>query len=403
MVVGAGIIGAAAAYQLARRGMAVTVVDKAAGPAEGSTGASSSIVRCRYTHPEVVRLAQQSLEAFSRWPDFLASPSATPRLQQVGVLWLLDLPPQQVEADRERLAGQGVAVEVIDPGELRRRFPALSACVAPFDLTGEVAHHCREVELALFETAGGYADPWGCTVDLLDAARRHGAEVRFRSPVAEVRRAGGRVEGVTLADGSRIAADVVVNAAGPWATRLNRMAGVDLAWTLHPTRVQVLYRGWPSDLGALPVVAESSAGLYLRPDGPERLLFGSVLPEDEEEVVDDPDDFRRGADAAFRDSKIHALHHRIPPLEHRGTVTGIAGLYTINREDAHPLVGQAGPEGYWVACGFSGHGFKLAPMVGSLLAQGITGERADFDTDIPLDFLSPHRSPLPMAAKTVLA
>ena len=109
------------------------------------------------------------------------------------------------------------------------------------------------------------------------------------------------------------------------------------------------------------------------------------------------------ADAAFRDLKIHGLHHRIPALPHRGGVTGIAGLYTINRTDVHPVVGPSGVDGYWLANGLSGHGFKLAPMIGSMVAQALTGERAPFDTDVPMSLLAVDREPIDVAAKSVLA
>ena len=83
--------------------------------------------------------------------------------------------------------------------------------------------------------------------------------------------------------------------------------------------------------------------------------------------------------------------------------SGIAGLYTINREDVHPVLGPSGVPGFWVANGFSGHGFKLAPAVGSLIAQAITGSRLEEDVDVPLDFLSIDRAPISVAAKSVLA
>jgi glycine/D-amino acid oxidase-like deaminating enzyme len=84
-------------------------------------------------------------------------------------------------------------------------------------------------------------------------------------------------------------------------------------------------------------------------------------------------------------------------------VTGIAGLYTINRTDVHPVVGPSGVDGYWLANGLSGHGFKLAPMIGSMVAQALTGERAPFDTDVPMSLLAVDREPIEVAAKSVLA
>jgi sarcosine oxidase, subunit beta len=199
-------------------------------------------------------------------------------------------------------------------------------------------------------------------------------------------------------------AGMVINAAGPWCNQLNRMAGADLRWTLHPTRVQTLNRDWPADLGPIPVAADSSTGIYFRPDlGGQQVLIGSVLPEDEEEVVDDPDDYKRSPDAGFRELKMAAFHHRVPSLAARGKVAGIAGLYTINREDVHPVIGPTEVDNFWVASGFSGHGFKLAPGIGSMIAQAITGTSLADDTDVPMSFFAVDRQPISVAVKHVLA
>src|SRR5690606_19388479 len=130
-----------------------------------------------------------------------------------------------------------------------------------------------------------------------------------------------RVTGVVLEDGSEVTGDLVVNAAGPWCNRLNEMAGAAIRWTLTPTRIQTVYRPWPEELGALPVGADSSAGIYFRPEGTQQVLVGSVLPEDEEEIVSDPDGFKRVPDQDFTNLKLAAFHHRVPELEARGQVT----------------------------------------------------------------------------------
>jgi glycine/D-amino acid oxidase-like deaminating enzyme len=101
--------------------------------------------------------------------------------------------------------------------------------------------------------------------------------------------------------------------------------------------------------------------------------------------------------------KLAAFHHRIPALAARGDFSGIAGLYTINREDVHPIVGPTEVDGFWMANGFSGHGFKLAPAVGSMVAQAFSGRNSEFDTDVPIDFFSIDRDPIDVAVKGVLA
>ncbi len=405
VVVGAGIIGASIGYQLGKhKAGSVVVVDKGMGPSEGSTGASSSICRCRYTNPEVVRLAFHGQEAYGNWGEFLEIEHPRSGLQRYGVLWMMGESAEKVNQDVAKLASQGVSAEAMSPSDLGDRFPALSTCTALFDMTGAIEHECSTEGAFLFETDGGYADPVGANQDLIEAARTKGVEVRFRSQVTEVIKAGDGVHGVKLADGTEIHAGLVINASGPWCNQLNRMAGADLSWTLTPTRVQTIYREWPDELGPIPVGADTSTGIYFRPEsGGQQVLVGSVLPEDEEEAVGDPDTFKRTPDAEFTQMKLAAFHHRIPDLEARGKVSGVAGLYTINREDVHPVVGPTDVGNFWVANGFSGHGFKLAPAVGSMVAQAISGERLESDTDVPIDFFACDRDPISVEVKSVLA
>lgn len=403
-VVGAGIIGASIAYQLARRGVDVIALDKGVGPAEGSTGASSSICRCRYTYPEVVRLAFHGQEAYGNWEEFTGLSETRSELHRVGVVWLMGETLGKVQEDAAKLVSQGVEAQALGPQDLTTLFPSVSTCAVPFDLTGEEEHECSPGEAFLYEVQGGYADPVGANQDLVAATRARGGAVSFGSEVVGLVRSGERVTGVETADGTIIHADLVINAAGPWCNGLNSMAGADLHWTLTPTRIQTVYRPWPPELGRLPVGADSSTGVYFRPESAgQQILVGSVLAEDEEEDVDDPDNFKKVADAEFVQMKLAAFHHRIPSLEPRGNVSGIAGLYTINREDVHPIVGPTGVEGFWVANGFSGHGFKLAPAIGSMVAQAVSGETTDFDTDVSMDFLSVDRAPIDLAVKHVLA
>jgi sarcosine oxidase, subunit beta len=405
VVVGAGIIGSSIGYQLKRHGVgSVVVLDKGAGPAEGSTGASSSICRCRYTNPEVVRLAFHGQESYGNWNDFLGLAETRSGLKRPGVLWIMGESESKVEGDVEKLVAQGVAAERVSPDQLTDLFPAMSSCTASFDMTGEVEHECSAEGAFLFEPRGGYADPVGANQDLIEAARGIGASVHFGSPVIGVVKERARVCGVKLGDGTTISAGLVINAAGPWCNQLNHMAGVELSWTLTPTRIQTVYREWPESLGPLPVGADTSTGIYFRPEsGGQQVLVGSVAPEDEEEIVEDPDSFKRSPDPEFTQLKLAALHHRVPALEPRGSVSGIAGLYTINREDVHPIVGPTGVDGFWVANGFSGHGFKLAPAIGSMVAQAISGDTLDLDTDVPMSFFGVDRQPIGVETKSVLA
>jgi sarcosine oxidase subunit beta len=403
VVMGAGIIGSSIGFQLASRGVDVIVLDKGAGPAEGSTGASSSICRCRYTHPELVRLAFHGQEAFGNWAEFTGLSETRSQLHRVGVLWMMGETRAKVDTDTAKLISQGVAAEALGPEDVSELFPSLNTCVAPLDFTGEIEHVCAPGEAYLYESLGGYADPVAANQDLVEAIRLRGKEVRFRAQVVGFSKTGERVSGVELADGTSIGSGLVINAAGPWCNPLNELAGADIRWSLTPTRIQTVYRPWPVELGRLPVGADAT-GIYFRPESAgQQILVGSTTAEDELELVDDPDNYKRVPDADFTQMKLAAFHHRIPNLEARGNVSGVAGLYTVNREDSHPIVGPTGVDGFWVANGFSGHGFKLAPAIGSMIAQAISGEMTAFDTDVPMSFLSVDRDPIQLDVKSVLA
>ena len=157
--------------------------------------------------------------------------------------------------------------------------------------------------------------------------------------------------------------------------------------------------------GPRPIVGDAAGGIYFRPEASgQQILVGSILEADEQEVVADPDVFNGNIDAGYRDLKIHALHHRIPSLPYRGKIEGIAGMYTMNVEDVHSVLGKTELDGFIVANAFSGHGFKESPAVGSMIARLLTGVEPDeWDTDAPIEFFSIDREPIQVAQKAVLA
>lgn len=405
VVIGGGIIGLSIAYQVARRHRQtkVMVLERASSLGMGSSGASSAILRCRYSHPEVAVLARDGQQIYRDWAEYTQISQPRQQMTQIGVLWLLGADQSTVKEEAGLLQGMDIPTLVLDPEHLSELFPALSDCGQPFDLTGQVPHHCAPMEAALFEEEGGYADPTAALGDLAEAVRREGADLQLGTEVTAVSVSGGKLRAVETNRGDIITSSLVINSAGPWANRINLLAGLELKWTLHPTRVQIVYRDWPRELGPIPVTGDGSTGIYFRPDARgARVLVGSITEDDEQETVN-PDRYRVGIDQDFLEEKIASLHHRVPGLEHRGARQGITGLYTINRQDVHPVVGPTEIEGFWVANGFSGHGFKLAPAIGSMVAQAVTGEEASFDTDIPLSIFSVDREPFSMETKNVLA
>ena len=405
VIVGAGIMGLSIAYQIVRRTdhYRIKIFEKAPNVGEGSTGASSSILRQRYSYPDPIKVARDGHTTYKNWAKYTGLEEPRAEFHHTGVLWMMGETREVVQEFHDLMSGLGVKVSVLDPEGVHERFPSLSTCGEHFDLSFEEDHTCEDGEAFLYEEEGAYFDPVSACQDLLEAVRREGVEVRFKSPVVRVRTLGGRIEGVDLADDTQIDAPMVVNAAGPWATRLANMAGLDLGWKLRPIRVQVIYRESPPELMPIPTVVDRSSGIYFRPENRgQQILIGSILEKDEQEEVD-PDDFNQNIDRAFRDTKIYGLHHRIPDLPYRGHITGVSGLYTVNADDVYPIIGPTPIEGFVVANGFSGHGFKEASSVGSMIAQWLTGKTIEFDTDADMAFFSIDRKPHALAEKSVLA
>ena len=401
VIVGAGVIVLSTALQLRRRSNArIVVLERANGVGAGSSGASSAICRHLYTHPQMITLARDGINVYKQWMDFVQLSQPRAQFQQHGVLWF----GHADSAHKGQLASLGIAAEMLSDAELVERFPAINPCTLTPDFIDGTEHDCTGGGTHLFEPEAGYMDPQYVLEDLLDTLRAEEVEVRFSAQVTRLCVESGSVTGVECAD-AKLSAPVVVNASGPWCNALLSDIDAIPQWPLVPTRIQVLYLDRPVELeGHIPVCADAASGIYFRTQNQgQQLIVGSTRPEDDQEAVADPDHFDKLTDDSFATRSLHALHHRLPQLPYRGKVGGYAGLYTVNQTDMHPLVGDTPITGLFIANGFSGHGFKLAPAIGSLLAQQITGQVRSGDTAVPASFLNCQRQPIDLTQKSVLA
>ena len=399
VVIGAGVMGASSALQLACGGMKrVLVVEKGLGAGSGSTGRSTAVVRQTYSNREVSLMAKEALGLFQNWRDFVELPEPRANFIGCGVLFLFGEGEPSVAHIVKLHEELGIHSSVMSAEEKRRAFPDLDFTAASPETVGTADERPHEA-VALLEHEGGFADPVGTAEDMLEAAVAQGAEVRFRIRVLDIRQAGGRVLGVTLErDGQREEVDcpVVINCAGPWGPALNEAAGVPLAHDLVPTRIQAVTKGFREQpKGPLPVICDLVTGFYGRLEaGGGSLILGSLREEDEMETVADPDHYNEVADAPFREKTMSLLQHRVPTFATRGQVGSYAGLYTVNRTDSHPIIDAAPLEGFFYCNGWSGHGFKLSPVAGMLVARQVLGSSGRSDTQVPTDFFRQDRKPL---------
>ncbi len=392
VVVGAGVIGSAVAYELARQGLRVVVVDKGAGAGQGSTSASSAIMRFHYSTFDGVVAAWESAHCWAEWAGHLGAPAGSPlaRLRRTGVV-MLDAPNSNRERTVELFGRVGVPFEDWGADDLRRRVPALDPgrFWPPKRLADEAFWTEADGELgALYTADGGFVDdPLLAARNLAAAAARRGARFEFRQAIEEVRRSGDRVAGVTLSGGRQVATPVVVNCAGPWSGAVNALAGVGAEFTItvRPLRQEVHHvtapPGYHDGDRPGPVIADPDLGIYVRPAAGDAILVGGTEPEcDPLDWITDPDDAGPGQTASVFETQVTRAARRFPGLRVPSRPKGIAGVYDV-ASDWTPIYDRTDLDGYYVAIGTSGNQFKNAPVAGRMMAALVTAVENGHDHD----------------------
>jgi glycine/D-amino acid oxidase-like deaminating enzyme len=351
VIVGGGIMGASLAWQLARRGAGKVMLLERDVVAAGASGRTGALLRRHYSNQPEAVLAHRSWETFAHWPEIVGGPPVhTPS----GLIVTVDTSPERaanVDRMRRNVAMQnkvGIPSRVVSRAELQALQPQ-----ANWD----------DLSFAAYEPDSGYVDAIPATHGMARAARAAGAQVREGVGVLQLLTDGDRVSGVRTTAGD-IAAGTVVVAAGPWTPALMQSAGVSLP--IEALRVQVAILQRPLDVAEHMVYLDTAAGIFTRPWAPGRTLIG-VGGGDQHDPVN-PDTFETRNDAGYGDLAIAAISRRIPGMRRARYLHGHAGLYDMT-PDAHPIIGAAGPDGLYVAAGFSGAGFKKGPAVGEALAD----------------------------------
>ena len=405
IIIGAGIVGLSTAYQIARRSsLSVLVLEKSNTLGSGSTGASSAICRHRYSQDEMITLARDGILAYRNWTQFTGIAEPKAEYHQDGVLWINNEGATWAKRQHTRLMNLDVEALVLSQDELNESFPSISTCLKSPDLKTGLLHRCTPGNSLLFEPEAGYFEPIDALNDLLVAATRDGVEIMFNSLVNKVSTRSGRATGVQLESGEQIDSGLVINVNGPWCNHILAPLGLADRWPLKPTRIQVIHINRPHELhGKIPVCCDSVSGVYFREQNRgQQIIIGSTREEDEREVVN-PSNYNDWVDDKFKATRLHGFAHRFPNLPDNLKVTSYTGLYTVNQTDVHPVVGETEIHGFYLANGFSGHGFKIAPAIGAQLAREVTGAKSDFDTEVQSNFLAFDRRPLSVDGKNVLA
>jgi sarcosine oxidase subunit beta len=360
LIVGGGVIGTSIAYHLARRRCGRVVLLEKAYLGAGSSGKSGAIIRQHYSNRLTAAMAQKSLRVFEHFEDTIGGP---PVFTRTGLVLVVN------EKDRAGLEAN-VAMQRELGIDVRLVSPQVLADIDPNARIGED-------ELAAYEAEAGYVESVQVVASFAEAARREGADIRLGVEVKAVVAEGDRVAGVDTNEG-RYQCGTLVLATGPWAAALARTARWKLPVLACRTQVALFRR--PPDFGRRGAVyCDFVHGLYFKPTHGDMIHAGSLAGEELKDPVD-PDDYNEAADGAWLPQVRQRLSRRYP-LMHRGYGRGGYGaLYAIT-PDWHPILDRLpGLQGAYCAVGFSGHGFKMSPMVGQLMAELIVdGQAAALD------------------------
>ena len=349
VIVGGGCMGASVAFHLARRGVTnVVLVEREQLLGTGSTGRNAGGVRHQFSHDANIRLSIESIGVLERFKEEVG---ADIDFHQDGYLFLLSSPAsvEVFTANVERQRRLGIAVDWLDADA--------AAALAPGLVTDQVIG-------ATFCQRDGIADPNGVTMGFARSAQAAGVSILRETEVTGVRVVGGRVAGVETTTGA-IDAPVVVNAAGPYARAIGRMAGVDVP--VEAYRRHIFIAQPPASGGRWHVpdsrimVIDFESTFYFHREG-AGVLFGMGDPHE-------TPSFDLTVQWEFLEQVSPVAARRLPALADAPIAHAWAGLYEVT-PDANPIIGAARDlPGFFLINGFSGHGFQHSPAAGRILAD----------------------------------
>ncbi|MGF1579510.1 MAG: NAD(P)/FAD-dependent oxidoreductase [Gemmataceae bacterium] len=349
LIVGGGVIGTSIAWQLAKRHVGRVVLVEKSFLGAGSSGKSGAIVRQHYSNPLTITMARKSLRVFEQFPEIVGGP---PVFTNAGLIIVVN------EKDREPLQAsiklqQELGVEV---------HTLTSELLSEIDPNARLA----EDEIAVHEPEAGYVESVQAVAAFADAARREGADIRLGVEVKEIVREGERVVGVETNEG-RYNCHTLVLATGAWTGQLGKLMGIELPVGAYRTQVALNRR--PTDFGRRGAVyGDFVQGTYFKPTHGEMIHGGMITGEEMNDPVD-PDNYHEAANAEWLPEFRQRLCRRYPAMHRSYGRGGYGALYGIT-PDWHPIIDKLpGIEGVYCAVGFSGHGFKMSPIVGELVTE----------------------------------
>ena len=391
IIIGAGVIGAAIAFELAKKGYKTLNVDRLPSAGYGSTSGSCAVIRFHYSTPDGVATAREGYYYWINWPEYLEVEDERGLVNFIntGCLVIKTELNQYLKNVMTSLEDLGIDYEELDIKRIKKKFPFLDTRkYFPVKLPDDpdfAEPTGNAVDGAIFIPESGYiSDPQLSTHNLQRAAEARGGEFMFNAKVVEIHKKDGKVAGVTLKDGTRINAPIVVNVAGPHSYIINRMAGVEQGMNIktRALRQEVCHVPPPEGMDYQQegvMISDGDIGCYSRPETGNHILVGSEDPACDEREWVDPDNYDQNFSQQWT-AQILREAQRIKGLRVPNQMQGVVDLYDVS-DDWIPIYDKSDLPGFYMAVGTSGNQYKNAPVAGAMMAELIDKVEAGCDHD----------------------
>ncbi len=352
VIIGGGVIGCAIAYELAKRKVKDIVLLEKNSLASGATGRCGAGVRQQWGTEMNLKLSIGSVKRFEILQEELEYPYDL-EFEQTGY-FMPAYTEKQVEQFKKNIALQrqfGLDVQWVQPDEARSIVPIINT---------------HGLLAATFHQKDGHLNPFHVNFAYARAAQRLGVDIHCHTKVLGISTEKDSIKKVSTDKGD-IACEIVVNAAGGWSQSIGEMVGINIP--TYSERHQILITE-PYEPLFKPMVMSFYHNFYTQQEPNGAIIMG----------IGDPNEmkgYNMEHSLAFAKKCSSLVTRVLPPLKNARMIRQWSGLYNMS-PDKTPIIGEASTlNGFYMACGFSGHGFMIAPMTSVLIAQMITKEELD--------------------------
>ncbi len=358
IIIGGGSTGCSIAYHLAQRGLKVLLIERE-NIASGNTGKSSALVRTHYSNKLIASMALYSINQFINF-DSIGYSGFT----RTGMVFpFTGDNAETARANCDMLRSIGVAEEEIPVSKVKEFFPDLNS---------------EGFDYILYEPNSGYADPVATASSYANAAKLLGAEVITGKTVVKVE-SDHHTASVYLENGKKYTADKVILASNIWTNGILQSSGVEnsMMLPLHASVHDIIYIRRPDNCrGLKPTLWDPQQSAYYKMEGETLTAIGSLDPEIDREPFDIGQSIENHVTESYIEKYLNNITERLPCAGDASVVSTISGIYDMS-PDGQAIIDSmegAGMENVYVCAGLSGHGFKLSPAYGMMVADMVTGK-----------------------------